>query len=166
MKYTAFLILFSSFLLVGCGVENRVVDSNQAPLTSSGRSLPPDPGVAATATLLGIDVNNNGVRDEVERDLSAKIKSDSDYQYNINIANAYQRVITEDTPKSQPEALRQYKNIACTEISQTGNTYRGDMNDENYIAKITFDTPERKERFYHLFNLLGGISGSDIYPCE
>lgn len=40
-----------SFVLSGCLVEN----------------LPPDPGEAGKATLLGIDVNNNGIRDDVER---------------------------------------------------------------------------------------------------
>ena len=39
--------------------------------TINGITVPPDPGAAGKASLAGVDVNANGVRDEVERELAA-----------------------------------------------------------------------------------------------
>ena len=47
--------------------NNTDTNTTQPPLVIDGHVLPPDPGEAGKKTLLGIDSNNNGVRDDVER---------------------------------------------------------------------------------------------------
>ena len=49
-------------------VNNPNTNDKNSPLIINGYTLPPEPGsVVNNATLLGIDSNNNGVRDDVER---------------------------------------------------------------------------------------------------
>ena len=48
--------------------DNTDVNENTTPrpIVIDGHTLPPDPGAAGKVTVLGIDSNNNGVRDDVE----------------------------------------------------------------------------------------------------
>lgn len=45
--------------------------------TINGITVPPDPGTAGKATAAGVDVNANGVRDEVDRELAKLYGSDA-----------------------------------------------------------------------------------------
>lgn len=61
-RRTAAAIFLSFGLLAGAGpAAARPVPADQA------AELPPDPGDAGRATLAGVDVNDNGVRDDLER---------------------------------------------------------------------------------------------------
>ena len=79
-------------LLGGCGGESNKISKSAASATTlpvsggagasasagvSGASntfhglvVPPDPGAAATATVAGVDMDNNGIRDEVDRHIA------------------------------------------------------------------------------------------------
>ena len=74
----------------------------------SNRNLPPEPGNAATETLAGVDINNNGVRDEVENTLSPKITTDEQYITTLKVAKAYQSFLTSKLPTTRAEALILY----------------------------------------------------------
>lgn len=53
--------------LAGCSQsDDNTTGTTTETLTIDGYTLPSDPGEAGKATLLGIDSNNNGVRDDVE----------------------------------------------------------------------------------------------------
>lgn len=74
MTNKSHFVALSVFLIVGCSSGGGGVSANAASQTIdpnatviNGIQVPVDPGPAADATLLGIDTNNNGVRDEVER---------------------------------------------------------------------------------------------------
>jgi len=63
--------LFLLVLLSGCsqsdGYSNSDVATNEVPIVINGHTLPPKPDPKVNnSTLLGIDSNNNGVRDDVE----------------------------------------------------------------------------------------------------
>ena len=68
----------------------------------NGHTLPPEPDPAVNnATLLGVDVNNNGVRDDVERYIYERFGKDPEYpKIKIGIAmqygEAYQFIIGND----------------------------------------------------------------------
>lgn len=50
-------------------IDAQVIKIHNTKLTLDdvmGKNLPPDPGALADATVQGIDVNNNGIRDDVE----------------------------------------------------------------------------------------------------
>ena len=76
----AFLVLVGLFiiLVIGRGIyrvneaktDEQVIKIHNTKLTMDdvmGTNLPPDPGALADATVEGIDANNNGIRDDVER---------------------------------------------------------------------------------------------------
>jgi len=78
LKWT-FLILLGLFIILVIGrwiyldkqaeTDEQVIKIHNTKLTLDdvmGKNLPPDPGVLADATVQGIDVNNNGIRDDVE----------------------------------------------------------------------------------------------------
>ena len=70
-----FCLIVAIALMIGC--------SGSGGDTSSGggggqTGLPPDPGPAGMATLAGIDSNNNGVRDDVERYIALTYPADTD----------------------------------------------------------------------------------------
>lgn len=75
--------------LGGCGGESNKISKSAAiattlPVRGGGASagvsgaantfhglvVPPDPGAAATATVAGVDMDNNGIRDEVDRHIA------------------------------------------------------------------------------------------------
>ena len=72
-----FIIILSSLLLLSLGTfanddtnltSNSNTTADKTPWIVDGHTLPPEPDKALNDTmLLGIDVNNNGVRDDVER---------------------------------------------------------------------------------------------------
>jgi len=69
------LSLLTILTISGCGGESDSTNetppsteaTTQEPLVIDEYTLPPDPGEAGKATLLGIDSNDNGIRDDVER---------------------------------------------------------------------------------------------------
>ena len=72
MKISKSLAALSLIALLGaCGGGSNGSTSNATvPLpanTFHGLVVPPDPGAAATATVAGVDTNQNGIRDEVDR---------------------------------------------------------------------------------------------------
>ena len=68
-------------LLSACGAESSGSTASAAtPLpveTFRGHVIPPDPGAAATATVAGIDTNQTGIRDEVDRYIAQTYGADT-----------------------------------------------------------------------------------------
>ena len=85
------IVLLGSCLLVlgGCGNDKKsekepISQNNINPQTQAtiiqGHTLPPEPDPAINnSTLLGVDVNKNGVRDDVERYIYERFGSDPEY---------------------------------------------------------------------------------------
>jgi hypothetical protein len=155
--------LFMVALLAGCGGGGGGDSGSPASTTRSAtRNLPPDPGAAATATVAGVDTNNNGVRDEVERTLSDKITDDAKYQTTINVAKAYQAVLISTPPTTRAEALKIYGAIQCA--SGTGSVYGASS---NVTTNLTFNTADRKAIISSVNKLLGGgFDGEELPPCQ
>lgn len=66
--YRSFTALVLVALLGACGEVSTANAKKPFPVgTFNGIIVPPDPGSAATATVPGVDTNNNGIRDEVDR---------------------------------------------------------------------------------------------------
>lgn len=129
--------------------------------TTSSRNLPPDPGTAATATVAGVDTNNNGVRDEVEIALSKKITSDEQYSTTIRVAKAHQLMLTKPLPTTRAEALKAYGEIACA--SGTGVAYG---QSSNAVSNLVFDTASRKDILSKIVKLTdGGFDGEELPAC-
>jgi hypothetical protein len=63
-----------TFLL--CLLALPVQGNTAEPIATGKAELPPDPGRAGRQTVAGIDVNNNGVRDDVERYIATHFDND------------------------------------------------------------------------------------------
>lgn len=130
--------------------------------SDTSRNLPPDPGSAATATVTGVDVNSNGVRDEVENTLSPQITTNEQYATTIKVAKAYQSFLTSKLPTTRAEALILYGQLSCT--SGTGIAYG---QSSNTLKSLTFDTAERKEILSKINKLIdGGFDAEELPPCQ
>ena len=80
--------------------------------------LPPDPGAAGKQTLPGVDVNANGVRDDIEREIYYFNKaSKSDRDVLMAAAYGYQKAILAGSSNNQNSndtaAYRLYRGVAC-----------------------------------------------------
>ena len=114
-----------------------------------GHTLPPDPGEAGKETLLGIDSNNDGVRDDVERWIYKTYNHPIERAIFMQNARAYQKVIME--PNRAHETTKYLNDALSCEFYWTYNA--NDQNEtfgldeyrslEDEINGIQFNTAER-----------------------
>jgi len=128
----------------------------------NGYRLPPEPDPKINnATLLGVDVNHNGVRDDVERWIYKTYRNPIERGIFMQSARAYQKVIVD--PKRAHETTRYIDDAYSCEAywtfkSQDNNeSFKLDMyrDLEKEISKIQFNTIKRHiayQRFNAEFN--------------
>ena len=98
MKNTIFLLI-SMLIFTGCSDTEKSTSQDETtdakpstPTVINGYTLPPEPDPTINnATLLGIDTNNNGVRDDVERKIIIKYQKPIE----IEVMMAYSRIAQE-----------------------------------------------------------------------
>lgn len=151
------IAIVGTVALVACGGGS----GSSSTTATSTRNLPPDPGSAANATLAGVDINNNGVRDEVERDLSSHIKDDAAYALALKSAAISQASLV-NPPTTRQQALQELSDMICV---ANGKAIYGDST--NYIEKQTFNTSDRASVLNKSNKLLnGGVDGEELPPCK
>jgi hypothetical protein len=158
-RLRARLCLVAASALLGlsaCGSGGGGGGSNN----TTSRDLPADPGPAATATADGVDTNSNGVRDEVERNISTNTPADTDFNATMQVAAAYQKFIASPTPANRAEALALYGAVACA--GGGGSVYAG--SDGKFLLVETFNTPERVVKYQAIGKQIGGGFSSDELP--
>ena len=116
----------------------------------NGITVPPEPAPSINnATLAGVDVNNNVVRDDVERLIAQKISSTKEKQISaIAYASAEQKMITVG---NNSEYIRQ---VVCKVISRE---------EANAITKKMLNTPARAKEYGK--SLAGAIIPSGREGC-
>lgn len=130
-------------------------------------TLPPEPDPKINnSTLLGIDSNNNGVRDDVERWIYMEYKDKHPIYIDIAMqaGRAYKLVL--ETPERAKEIHDEVdKAIFCQLYYKYGAKYYGDpilikynAVDEYFRSKIYFNTKERMEAYDQYDTLLSGDS--------
>jgi hypothetical protein len=161
------------FFLGGCGASDSGGSAATPPAAVdtiekiNGNVVPPAPDpVKNSTTLAGIDFNNNGVRDDVERALAARTANALDYSKTIAVARAYQAIVTSATPASKAAALALEGAIVCAAQSGAGTLYQ-DPADSNYLQTLTNDTTARKTAHQAFVVKLGyAYLGSDLPQCQ
>ena len=142
-----------------------------------GYRLPPEPDPKVNnATLLGVDVNKNGVRDDVERWIYKTYHHPIERGIFMQNARAYQKVIVD--PSKAKETMKYIIEAAhCQAYWSMGklrmkkrklNYSLGEFRDiELEIRPIQFNTLDRIIA-YHRFNknLSGGVYGDNLRPDE
>ncbi|WP_324171313.1 hypothetical protein [Sulfurimonas sp.] len=101
-----FLVLF----ITGCmdETEDETINGNKLPPQSNeiinGYKLPPEPDETLNnSTLLGIDSNNNGVRDDVERKIYFKYKKPVIQAYMMQSAKSYPKYLENPTASAKAQ---------------------------------------------------------------
>lgn len=130
--------------------------------TINGYTLPPEPDPKVNnSTLLGIDSNNNGVRDDVERKIIDRYKAEP---IKIELQMIYAKVFQEilENPIGNVEVLQKKisKNISCEMYLLDKNI---DLEEDNidFIENSTFNTKQRVKAYLQYNQALsGGVYGS------
>jgi len=143
----------------------------------TGSNLPPDPGSVADTTIQGIDVNHNGIQDDVELAIfqkypnSAKTRS-ALLQYALALQTQLTLpIVNTETVTATVEDLHSRANICIWTLSS-----RDDMtkfsNDidmyETFVKNLVLNTPARKEYLDEIYKYLRSYTanenGCDINP--
>lgn len=121
MLHRLSVVMIAPFFLVSCG-GGAGSDSPAASTISSssssaikmevinGIAVPPEPDpIKNEATIQGVDVNTNGVRDDVEREIA--IKSEKGQEKTANdIAKSYEKILQMN---SSSDIDNEFRNIRC-----------------------------------------------------
>jgi len=132
-----------------------------------GHTLPPEPDpVVNNATLLGVDSNDNGVRDDVERWIYHTYKDKHPIHLDIAMqgARAWQKVLEDPTKAkeihdevSAPIYCEGYFTVCVNAESQ--NLYQLErITSSGKFVKIIFNTVERWNAYIQYDTLLSGDS--------
>lgn len=142
----------------------------------NGHRLPPEPNKTLNdSTLLGIDSNNNGVRDDVERWIYKKYENKHPVHIDIAMqaARGYKQVL--ETPEKAKEIHKKVDAAIYCEIHyRTYYKYCDDMqlvtedriSSDYFIRKIYFNTVDRESKYLQFDKLLSGGSYTTPKPCE
>ena len=142
----------------------------------NGHKLPPEPDKAINdSTLLGIDVNHNDVRDDVERWIYEEYKDKHPIHIDIAMQAARGYKLVLETPEKAKEIHEKVDAAIYCEIHyRTYYKYCDDMqlvtedriSSDYFIRKIYFNTVERVSKYLQFDKLLSGDSYTTPRPCE
>ena len=147
-------IIFTGILLLLAACGSSGSQSASQPQSSNnkinGISVPPEPDpVANNATLLGVDSNNNGVRDDVERQIATTYGANAgQYDGALRVAKSDQGFLTAngDPIKSTAATIAAATSGFCM-YSKLGYDGIAAGKAINYLSPLTFNTPERMSAY-------------------
>jgi len=145
-----------------------------------GVNLPPDPGTEADKTVVGIDANNNGIRDDVELAIfreypdSAKTRAvllqyalvlqmelTQPFEETRNVTEVVREEDRADScvgdtlvPRETPESGRNYEDVKKIDVFI------------NFVEKIQFNTAERKKAISNFNEKIRSFGPLDEVFCD
>jgi hypothetical protein len=143
------------------GGSSATIPAAPAPQTINGISVPPEPDpVANNATLAGVDSNGNGVRDDVERKIAAKLNTQSDFELGNKYAIARSKIINSPVPKTRADALAIISSEVCL-LEGAPRAVRA-----LGLNEALFNSAARKEAERKFNDVLIGYSPEELLPCK
>jgi hypothetical protein len=134
--------------LVSCGGGSGSSNSSANTEIINGIAVPPEPDpVQNNATIAGVDVNGNGVRDDIEREIARS--SSANHNWTVIQAKNYEILLSNDV-KNHEQAMQILKSINCDE---SGEKYLD-------LHRIYFNTPDREEQYYKVYAMTQGKIGN------
>ncbi|MEK7624662.1 MAG: hypothetical protein AAB404_03030 [Patescibacteria group bacterium] len=139
-----------------------------------GKNLPPDPGADADKTVQGIDVNQNGIRDDVELAIfreypdSAKTRAVL-LQYALALQmEATQKIVNKETvTEVVREQSRAYSCVGEIFSREDMNKYIEESDKLNFfVSERQRNTPERKKARKDFVKNIGSYSESENEVCD
>lgn len=144
------VLMITPFFLVSCGggagSDSPATSTISSSSTSAvkmevinGITVPPEPDKTQNeATIKGVDVDSNGLRDDVDREIAKKVEKGSEKTVS-DIAKSYERIIHLN---SSLDIENEFKNISCNIKKLDSSLNIADLvinNDERfktYLSKI------------------------------
>jgi len=167
MTITKSLILSALTLLLSACSDGKSKQIDQPMILDpsiqviGGHHLPPEPDpVLNNATVLGIDSNNNGVRDDVERWIYAKYGRMHPINAAIGMeaARVYQKILAHPE-RAQELRIESYAMIACeTYLQYYAKMITKEVNSRYFRNQIIFNTSDREIAYDKYNDLLSGGS--------
>lgn len=164
-KLTLIALLSALTLMGGCSGSSSATDIQQSsePEVIHGYTLPPEPNPTINnSTLLGIDSNDNGVRDDVEIWILKKYKDKHPIYTEIAMqaGRAWQKVL-EDPRKAKATVVIVHNSLACEGYYQVCAEKYNDIVIENDIINKRFknkifNNNNREDAFWEYDKLLSG----------
>jgi len=145
-------------ILSSCGGGGNSVVNPDNKINGITVAPAPDPA-ANNSTLAGIDSNNNGVRDDVERKIAEKFTSPEVYAKFLKYAKSEQLILVSELPKDRVSALTLIKATTC-ELNNIGRI-SVQLNIEDMLA----NTPQRVAKLKEFNNIVGGYFGNEV-TCD
>jgi hypothetical protein len=166
---TAILMLT---LLTSCGGGGSSGGASTTPTATTevinGITVPVAPDATANATTLkGVDSNNNGVRDDIERLIAQKLADQTLFTGSITLAGYYQKMLTDPTPLDRASAIVQMKGLMCAVGGSDATTkvIKSIVQSGIKMEDSLTNTPERKSKLDAINNVLGAYDGEEI-QCD
>lgn len=132
----------------------KVISSNYYCQTEDPQ--PKDPGERATATLLGVDSDGDGVRDDIEILINNSLPNTPKKNFSTERISMklYSKILqNEIIARSNPSQIEKLKQLKTDLL----NCFPSEFSDEVFISM--YDT---KERLYSMFKVTGTLHGKDI----
>ena len=158
------------------GLVLLLLTSNIYSETINGHTLPPEPDPKINnSTLLGIDSNNNGVRDDVERAIYIKFPKEIRRQQLMQRAKSDQSMMADDEAIKNAQKWQKIianKNIACAKYLFRKFDIDFDLDADDYIKNIQYNNKDRVFKYMRYNHALGGgvyftpESIVSVQPCE
>jgi hypothetical protein len=126
----------------------------------NGYELPPEPDpVVKNSTLLGIDVNGNGVRDDVERAIYQKFPKEIRRQVLMQLARAHQMMLLDDDAINNAQKWQKIianKDIACASYLFDKFDIEFNLDADDYIKNVQYNNKDRLFKYMKYNHALGG----------
>jgi len=128
--------------------------------TVNGHTLPPEPDSKVNnATLLGVDVNNNGVRDDVERWIYEKFPREIRRKQLMQRAKSHQGMLADREAiknASKWQKIIANKNIACASYLYDQFDIEFDLEADTNMKNMQYNNKDRVMKYLRFNNALGG----------
>lgn len=129
----------------------------------NGITVPPEPAPALNnATVAGVDVNNNGVRDDVERIIARKSQTTPAFEAGLGTARELSKLISRPRPtQGEMDAISRNLNCQGLKLANSG------ISDNSYIASALLNTPERQSAYRkNSVGYVGGLFSPSYNDCQ
>jgi hypothetical protein len=161
-------IIFAILLFNGCrgddGKPLKKETPSKEPKEINGYKLPPEPDPKINnSTLLGIDSNNNGIRDDVERKIIKKYRDPIKIEVQFQDARVAQKILASPLKDAKILERESAKQTSCMFYLKHQKVISGDDIGTylRFIENSVFNTKERLKKYLD-FNraLSGGVYGT------
>lgn len=155
------------------GVVNFILIHESSLATSGsdpfhGIAVPSDPGNAADTTVIGVDSNGNGVRDEVERQIAKTYGANpNEYAGAMRVAKATQAFLIDNGDASSTEATQLAFIAGGCMFEKFSHDASAATKANNYIFALTINTPARAAAYQATSRASTEVSSAvPTEPCQ